>query len=75
MSPHVPAIAKGLCQPFFTVALALLATLDSHINGSKIVLELEVDCALRGREGDFLKIFAPGDFVNLCYVLQDPGKW
>jgi hypothetical protein len=34
----VPAVAEGLSNPFFTIAVSLLAAFDSHIDGAQMVL-------------------------------------
>eukprot|EP00959_Pyramimonas_sp_CCMP1952_P161409 3375389-Pyramimonas_sp.AAC.2 len=40
-----------------------------HLHGLEVVLELHVDGALRGGEGDRLNVLLPGDLVDLRHVL------
>ena len=67
----MPAVAKGLSNPLFTVTVGLLAAFDSHIQGAQMVLQFKIDGALGSRKGDFFYLFFPGDLVNLGDVLAD----
>lgn len=63
------ALTQRLCQPFFPVALGLLAPLDGHIQCTKVMLEFQVDCSLSGGEDDLLNDLAARDFIDLRDVL------
>ena len=63
------ALAESLRHPLFAITFALSAPLDGHIDGSKVVFELQIDRALCGRKDDLLDFLAPGNLVDLGYVL------
>lgn len=67
---HVPALAKSLGQPLLSVALALPATLDSHVQRAKMVLQFQINRSLSCGKIDLLDVLREGNFVDLRDVLQ-----
>ena len=64
------ALAESRCQPFLSVTLALLSTLDGHVERTKMVLKLEVDGALGSRQIHLHDLLAPGNLIDLRNVLS-----
>lgn len=66
---HVPAFAESLGEPFLSVALTLLVPFDSHVKGTKVVLQLEIDGPLCRWKVDLLNVFRERNFVYLGDIL------
>ena len=64
------ALSKGLVESLLPVALGLLASLDSHVQCSEMVLKFKVDGTFGCGERDLLPLRVPRDFVNLGNILS-----
>jgi hypothetical protein len=64
-----PALAEGLRQSLFSVALSLSTSLDSHFECAQVMFELQINSAFRCRKNNIYYFFGPGNFVDFCDVL------
>jgi hypothetical protein len=67
----VPGVAQGLLKTLLSVALALLGALDSHVESTEVVLELEVNRSLCCGQVHLNNLLRRRDLVNLSNVLRD----
>jgi hypothetical protein len=59
-----------LCEALLAIALILLSPFDCHVEGAKVMLQLEVDGAFGGRKNNLLFMYSEWDLVDLRDVLD-----
>ena len=67
---NLRALSKSLGQPFLAITFALLAALHSHVQRTKIMLELQVDSTFGGGQIDFFDVERTRDLVDFGDILM-----
>jgi hypothetical protein len=67
------AVAKRLIQSTFPITFGFLATLDSHVKRTEMVLQLEIYCPFGSGQNNILHLGSPRNLVDLSDVLTIPS--
>jgi hypothetical protein len=68
---HPLAVAKRLIQPTFPITFGFLATLDSHVKRTEMVLQLKIYGPFGSGQNNILHLGSPRNLVDLSDVLTN----